>query len=74
MKKELLGLLGEIFDERQMRQIHFSVLYDLEFGHGADGHNSMKIIAKFYELWGLLCDEDLETALKLIETMKEKTA
>lgn len=38
-------------DERQNHHIDFSVMYANQFHHGADGHNSMMLIAK---LAGLL--------------------
>lgn len=38
------------FDERQKKQIEFAILYAEQFHHGADGHNSMMIIAKLVDL------------------------
>jgi hypothetical protein len=38
------------FDDRQREQIAFSRLYARDFNHGADGHNSMLIIARMAEL------------------------
>jgi hypothetical protein len=40
------GFLETRFDERQFKQIQFSLLYASGFAHGADGHNNMLIIAK----------------------------
>ncbi len=40
------------FDERQLNQIRFSMIYAKDFHHGADGHNNMMIIAKMVELLG----------------------
>lgn len=34
------------FDERQQKEIEFSILYLNEFEHGTDGHNAKVIIAK----------------------------
>jgi hypothetical protein len=36
----------EILDERQQKQVAFSREYAKNYGHGADGHNNMLIIAK----------------------------
>lgn len=38
------------FDERQKKQIKFATVYEVGFGHGADGHNNMLIIAKMASL------------------------
>lgn len=54
------------FDERQRKQIAFSVVYDNSFGHGADGHNSMMIIARMASL--------LDEAFALIEEQAEAKA
>jgi hypothetical protein len=37
-------------DERQKKQIAFCELYASDFHHGADGHNSMMLIAKMASL------------------------
>lgn len=34
------------FDERQQKEIEFSILYLNQFEHGTDGHNAKVIIAK----------------------------
>lgn len=34
------------FDERQQKQIEWSILYAKDFGHGDDGHNAKLIIAQ----------------------------
>lgn len=34
------------FDERQQREIEFSILYADKFSHGTDGHNAKLIIAQ----------------------------
>ncbi len=34
------------FDERQQKEIEFSILYLNQFEHGMDGHNAKLIIAK----------------------------
>lgn len=38
------------FDERQLNEICFALLYLTAFGHGTDGHNRLMIIAKMAEL------------------------
>lgn len=38
------------FDERQTKEIDFAILYEREFKHGTDGHNSKLIIARMAEL------------------------
>jgi len=38
------------FDERQLKEIEFCVLYASDFSHGTDGHNAKMIIAKMAEL------------------------
>lgn len=38
------------FDERQQKTIQFARLYAKDFGHGADGHNNMTVIAKLAAL------------------------
>lgn len=39
------------FDDRQIKQIRWSMLYKHpQFNHGTDGHNNMLIIAKLAEL------------------------
>jgi hypothetical protein len=38
------------FDERQFKQIVFSVYYAQNFAHGATGHNDMLIIAKLIDI------------------------
>lgn len=38
------------FDERQLKEIDFSVLYEQTFAHGTDGHNAKMIIAKMAKL------------------------
>jgi len=38
------------FDERQQKEIEFSVLYLNQFEHGTDGHNAKIIIAKMASL------------------------
>lgn len=38
------------FDERQQKTIQFARLYAADFGHGADGHNNMMVIAKLAAL------------------------
>jgi hypothetical protein len=51
--------LRDRFDERSFTQIVFSVFYAESFHHGADGHNSMLIIAR---LIGII--RELEADLK----------
>lgn len=53
------------FDERQRKEIEFSILYLNEFEHGTDGHNAKVIIAK---MAGLLDRREvvLREALKTI--------
>ena len=38
------------FDERQQKEIEFSILYLNQFEHGTDGHNAKVIIAKMAAL------------------------
>lgn len=38
------------FDTQQHIQIEFSTLYAEDYDHGADGHNSMRIIAKMADM------------------------
>ena len=38
------------FDERQLKEIDFSVVYANEFAHGTDGHNAKLIIARMAAL------------------------
>ena len=38
------------FDERQLKEIEFCILYATNFKHGTDGHNAKMIIAKMVEL------------------------
>lgn len=38
------------FDERQQKEIEFSILYLNQFEHGTDGHNAKVIIAKMANL------------------------
>ena len=38
------------FDERQRKEIEFSILYLNQFEHGTDGHNAKVIIAKMAAL------------------------
>lgn len=40
----------DIFTDRQKKEIQFSVLYEDQYGHGTDGHNSKIIIAKMARL------------------------
>lgn len=40
----------EQFDERQQKEIEFSILYLNQFEHGTDGHNAKVIIAKMAQL------------------------
>ena len=37
----------ENFDERQIKEINFSLFYAHQFNHGTDGHNSKLIVARF---------------------------
>lgn len=39
-----------LFDERQQKEIKFSIVYVNEFEHGTDGHNAKMIIAKMATL------------------------
>ena len=52
------------FDERQRKEIAFSVLYARQFGHGTDGHNAKLIIARLVEL--------LENAHTELESYRER--
>lgn len=38
------------FDERQRKQIEWSILYTKGFAHGDDGHNAKVIIAKMADM------------------------
>ncbi len=38
------------FDERQQKEIEFSILYLNQFEHGTDGHNAKVIIAKMADM------------------------
>jgi len=38
------------FDERQQKEIEFSILYLSQFEHGTDGHNAKVIIAKMADM------------------------
>ena len=38
------------FDDRQIKEIVFSIYYATEFAHGTDGHNAKMIIAKMAQL------------------------
>lgn len=38
------------FDERQLKEIDFSILYAEQFHHGTDGHNAKLIIARMASL------------------------
>lgn len=46
---EIPGWLTTWFDARQQKQIEFALVYANDFHHGADGHNSMMIIARLVE-------------------------
>ena len=52
------------FDTRQQIQIEFSALYAQDYHHGADGHNSMIIIAKMASILDELTggEDDTEVA------------
>jgi len=50
------------FDERQRKEIEFSILYLNQFEHGTDGHNAKLIIAKMASLL-----DELETELESME-------
>jgi hypothetical protein len=47
---EVPAFLSTRFDSRQLKQIEFSMTYADKFNHGADGHNSMLIIAKLVNI------------------------
>ena len=55
------------FDERQRKEIEFSILYLNQFEHGTDGHKAKVIIAKMAALL-----DKLEVAL-LSDNFDEKT-
>jgi len=38
------------FDERQRKEIEFSIVYLNQFEHGTDGHNAKVIIAKMADM------------------------
>jgi len=40
----------EFFDDRQLKEIEFSMVYLNQFGHGTDGHNAKLIIARMSTL------------------------
>lgn len=40
----------DVFDERQLKDIAFCQVYAKNFGHGADGHNRMLVVAKMVEV------------------------
>jgi len=42
------------FDERQRKEIEFSILYLNQFEHGTDGHNAKVIIAKMASILNTL--------------------
>ena len=42
------------FDERQRKEIEFSILYLNQFEHGTDGHNAKVIIAKMASILNAL--------------------
>lgn len=56
----------EGFDERQVKEIAFDMLYSQKFGHGTEGHNARLIIAKMAEL---LCEEQA-TINRLAEQLR----
>lgn len=58
----------ELFDDRQKKEIKFSLVYGDEYNHGTDGHNSKKIIAKFANLLDALC-EDLELNARIMQVV-----
>lgn len=44
------------FDERQQKQIEWSILYAKHFSHGDDGHNAKLIIAQMAKRLDVLSD------------------
>lgn len=46
----MLGQWRSKFDERQLKEIDFAVLYAEKFAHGTDGHNAKMIIAKMADM------------------------
>lgn len=46
----------DLFDERQKKEIAFSILYAHDFAHGTDGHNAKMIIAKLVHLLNAVQD------------------
>jgi hypothetical protein len=42
------------FDERQLKEINFNIVYADNFAHGTDGHNARLIVAKMAELLNLI--------------------
>jgi len=42
------------FDERQRKEIEFSIVYLNQFEHGTDGHNAKVIIAKMASILNTL--------------------
>lgn len=49
MDKKFMTWLS-LFDDRQKKEIEFSILYSKEFNHGTDGHNAKLLIAKMADL------------------------
>ena len=49
-----------VLDERQRKQVAFSRVYAEQFGHGADGHNNMLIIAAMANLLDTLEGNTIE--------------
>jgi hypothetical protein len=63
------GWLTTWFDARQQRQIEFALTYANDFHHGADGHNSMMIIARLVE--AIKATSDTRKPLDVIEAVNK---
>lgn len=59
----------DIFTDRQKKEIQFSILYEDQYGHGTDGHNSKVIIAKMAKLLMLVAQ-----GLSLKDIIKHESA
>lgn len=55
IKNGHLSLL-DLFDERQRKEIAFSIIYAEKYAHGTDGHNAKMIISKMAEIMELVQD------------------